>query len=1313
MLKPQRISHQQQDIFKSARPSWGESYGAGLATYIVPMTDHGLEKAMFGGADYDQDFDFASAILARPELDKFAVHLAHAKNNDHFDFLVSSLQRNQARRDILSRTHWAVGLTTELLNPVNWLFAYPALGAVSAALTGAGRISAAGAAGVRQGLAAGASMEAIRYPFDPLESASEAALNVAAAGAFGGGLGAGIPAGYMFAKSVLPETTRRLLPSINKTMREEERWQGPGEVRDIDGVQIVETDDFSAPTVASRKRKETIQLDEDTVVFYAPSGQPVRAAVVRDEDGMIETFDIGDGVSREVGDPEYSTVSPYETDKVLSPLVTDDGVNPVIADLDDVELDEAITFAESEFQTATGDRLFEIERQLTALQARRKKLKAPDDPPRRVEEREVDEIVINLDSAKDDFETGKYTFPEVEGSTSLAPNDFRSFDDYRDFLAYKEHLKTTEPKKKKESAAVYEDRINSLSLGRLADGYSTKKTFFNAHYWFKSPAFRVLSNPKTPQAVKRIMSLMTGNNQVALDRNTAGFGVNAVDQQMVRGTVMFRQTLDKLQDLWVRETKARDEAIRSRALGFNAEEFLPNKKSFKEWFESEADNYLSDSPMLDTKGQQEFHSIVKGLLDDFLVMAQDDGLLLGITRYEVEIKRIRDEMEFKTTLLNRQESGSVKYNILKKELEELEFGVDGLRAMEDAMQSARGSSSYKWPRYFDIVALRKSYNGDKVYYNELRDILIDEYSINPIREAYNPKTGKMESYVSDPVKDAGDTLNKIMQDQNDPQAYVGTGMKGKHLQRRVLNVPDSKLKKFLVKDVTVLASYADKMGFRMAWNRNFGGKTLNQVMKDIEDVANADPAFKALSKKEQGNIIAQAQKAFYGDYLRATGTHITNPHRWDNQIAKVLSDYTGIVYLAGSGITAVGDTVNMIAARSFADMLEAVRHDLPALIQNVKDMEGFVEVLSMSPNMIKEQMMADAKTGLQPTLADRMTHLPSRVMFNLPVIGNDLHAVTSITRRIAAAYNISDIIDIAFKIADPDKKISSVDLQRAGQLGIDEDVAAYIFSQRDVIGKGKKIWLANSKDWELENPKQRRAYETFLQAIDLATDAQIIMAKSFDKPLIVDGVTFVRYHPIMGAVFGMKPDPVISRNGRQYAKVQSGILKFPFQFFNYSFGASSSVLGRQFDPNQERRLQQVALSVAMGAAIIYAKPNGEYFFENNDNTTIALRSLERSGIMSIYGDIFYEAIHMATATGAVDPDDMLVRGKFATKGRDVFAPIGPAPNLAADLSIAMNDFLDNKTTANARELSRALPRIVTPFVTLDFATLYKAKDNFD
>jgi hypothetical protein len=99
--------------------------------------------------------------------------------------------------------------------------------------------------------------------------------------------------------------------------------------------------------------------------------------------------------------------------------------------------------------------------------------------------------------------------------------------------------------------------------------------------------------------------------------------------------------------------------------------------------------------------------------------------------------------------------------------------------------------------------------------------------------------------------------------------------------------------------------------------------------------------------------------------------------------------------------------------------------------------------------------------------------------------------------------------------------------------------------------------------------------------------------------------------------------------------------------------------------------------------------------------------------MSIYGDIFYEAIHMATATGAVDPDDMLVRGKFATKGRDVFAPIGPAPNLAADLSIAMNDFLDNKTTANARELSRALPRIVTPFVTLDFATLYKAKDNFD
>lgn len=1312
MLKPAAISHSSRNVYKSVEPTWTESYTAGLHSYVAPLTDTTMEAALFGAQPYDNSFDFGAAIESNPDMQSYAYELAHAKNSEHFDFLAGSLRRNISRREVLSKTTFLTGLTTELLNPLNLLFAFPALGAVGAAVTGAGRVAAAGRAGLVQGAAAGVALETLRYPFDPLQSAAESGFNIAASTAFGGALGAGIPGAFLFAKDVLPDTTRKIMPFIGRAQNDEARWNR-GEVNEVEGMPIVEVDNLTDPAAQRVSRTEEIELDDDSVVVYNAVGNPVRASVIRSEDGLIQSFDIGDGVQRTVGEDEYSFTSPYETDKILAPLVRDDGSRPVIADLDDVEIDEAIGFAEDALQTAEGLESFEVQRQLTALKVKKEKLKAPQDPPRPKETRQVNEIVINLDKARSDYETQKFTFPEVEGATALAGNDFRSFDDYRDFLAFKQHrLSTTERGKKTD--AEFENEINTLALGDLAragtDGYSTKSTAFNDHHLFKSPVFRALSNKMMPQGVKRILSLQTGNNQVALNRNTAGFGVNAVDQQMDRGTVKFRKTLDQLQDIWVRDTKGRDSARIYRGIGTNLEEFIPNKTTFNDWFEQQVDIYLMNDGRTLTKNQKETQAQIKGLLDDFLETAQDDGLLLGIENYEVEIKRIREEIEFQQTIVRQYGEGDPKAKLAEERIDELTNGVDGLRAMEDAKRSAQGISHYRWPRYYNVLELRKSFRGDKVYYNELREIIIDEYRKNPIKEYYNDKTQRMEAHVSDPVKDADETLSRIMQDENDPEAYLGIGQKGKHLKRRVLNIPDSKLRKFLVKDVSVLGAYSKKMGFRIAWQRNFGDKTLADIMNDIEVLVNDDPQLKSVSKKKRNDLIAQAQKAFYGDYLRHTGTHVRNPHRWDNQVAKVLTDYAGIVHLAGSGVTAVGDLANMITARSFLDMVNAARLDLDVLFKNVEDVEGFVEVLSMSPNMIKEQLMADSKTGLQPTLAEKITHFPTKIWFNMPIIGNDLHAITSLTRRIASAYNVSDIIELASKIASG-KRVSNADLQRAGTLGLDEKAAKYIYSQREHFEKGKKITMANSKRWDTTTKEGREGYEAFLQAIELATDSQIIMAKAFDKPLIVEGVTFVRYHPLM-SVFGMKPDPVISRNGRQYARVQSGFLKFPFQFFNYSFGAASSVLGRALDPAQERRLQHIALSVAMGTALLYFQ-KGERWFEGRSPMDVAMRSVDRSGVASIYGDLVYDSVHMLTATGAVDPDDMPIRGKYRTAPKDIYGPIGPAPTLGYDLFDSAIDYMDNKTTQNAKEFSRNLPRIVVPFMTLDFATLHDLSDTFD
>ena len=168
MLKPVKIRHDKRSFYDGAEPTFGESWVAEVKTYTSPMSDTFTEFARFGAADIDHSFDFATAMEQTPELEPFAYHLAHARNQEHFDFLGASLQRNQARREVMANTSFLTSIGTAVTNPLNLLFAFPALGVVKGAVTGTAKISAAAAAGAKQGLAAGVALEGIRYPFDPL-----------------------------------------------------------------------------------------------------------------------------------------------------------------------------------------------------------------------------------------------------------------------------------------------------------------------------------------------------------------------------------------------------------------------------------------------------------------------------------------------------------------------------------------------------------------------------------------------------------------------------------------------------------------------------------------------------------------------------------------------------------------------------------------------------------------------------------------------------------------------------------------------------------------------------------------------------------------------------------------------------------------------------------------------------------------------------------------------------------------------------------------------------------------------------------------
>ena len=243
MIKTQPVQYAQRLFVKGEgdAPGFAKTWRAALERDVAPVAMATVERLRFGDAPLDPDFNFAEAILQDEFLDANAHHLAHAKNKDHFDFIAQSLRENQSRRDTLEQSGLLTNIAAELFNPINTLFAFPAIGASARAATGFGRIAQAGRAGALSGLAGGAATEAIRYPFDQLQTKEEAFTNIAASGAFGGVLGAGIPAVAKIAMGRIPALRSRMGPEFDRAVVEHERFQREGvDLGEIDVEEVTE-----------------------------------------------------------------------------------------------------------------------------------------------------------------------------------------------------------------------------------------------------------------------------------------------------------------------------------------------------------------------------------------------------------------------------------------------------------------------------------------------------------------------------------------------------------------------------------------------------------------------------------------------------------------------------------------------------------------------------------------------------------------------------------------------------------------------------------------------------------------------------------------------------------------------------------------------------------------------------------------------------------------------------------------------------------------------------------------------------------------
>ncbi len=96
---------------------------------------------------------------------------------------------------------------------------------------------------------------------------------------------------------------------------------------------------------------------------------------------------------------------------------------------------------------------------------------------------------------------------------------------------------------------------------------------------------------------------------------------------------------------------------------------------------------------------------------------------------------------------------------------------------------------------------------------------------------------------------------------------------------RTTNIPEYKVRNFMIKDNSVFTKYAEMMGFRIEYARKFGDDDIEYLVDRIEEILIKDGA----TDKQ----IASIKSDFLADFQRVAGQITRDPDRWDSTFARI------------------------------------------------------------------------------------------------------------------------------------------------------------------------------------------------------------------------------------------------------------------------------------------------------------------------------------------------------------------------------------------------------------------------------------------
>jgi len=712
---------------------------------------------------------------------------------------------------------------------------------------------------------------------------------------------------------------------------------------------------------------------------------------------------------------------------------------------------------------------------------------------------------------------------------------------------------------------------------------------------------------------------------------------------------------------------------------------IPSKQEFREeivelqilngnpaWNKS----YFADIPEYKRKGMERIAQFYRY----FDELAQDVGVFHTPASVKAALVKLDDRITLLGEKIKKEKDPAAKeiYKLSLKNLLKQKNFYDGYQQTRD---------NYKWAIYYDKQKLLNDPAKQKQLENIFADHYLDQGFIT--RWTGNSNERLPITSLEDAQRAGAEDVSHILSMGDDPMGYstpLGVG-KGKHIMMRTTNIPEWKVKDFIVKDLGVLSQYAKNMGFRIEYARKFGDDSVDYIMDMME-------AEMQTSKKYTQRAIANIKSDFLSDYERVAGQMTREPNRWDTKFARIGKKFSGVTYLTGAGITAVTETVAMpVLEHGLGNVIKGVFRSLDGNFDkmrlNAKQVQHVGEGLEMYRPIAQDKYLGEMTRPLQMGKIEK----GAEAMENLFYKFNFLSFVTSLGKGIDSSIRIPKFYN---QIKNYDN-LDQFDIDELNRYGITRDLAKRLYENGAWQFTDSDMPLLNIQGWSTKTKADRELKSQMETYLNNGARNTIMHATAFDRPTMADGFVFKKWKPYM-AKMGIQPDPRASV-GKQadgsyrypIARIESGVMSYPFQFYNFSFAANQRILRPMFDPNKKHRLSGAIALMGMSYLVLSTR-KPDWWFEDKDYSELFMQVVDRSGILGLYSEIAYRGIEASAAFGLHNPDNSWLKGRYNATGWDAaFGMLGATPNMYREWINGAYDLVNDRTEEGLKTISYNAP----------------------